>query len=270
MIATRSPEAAMTAAREKRVVDVLAQRQPDLTVLLEHVNKPHNLSAILRTCDAVGILQAHAVSVDGKMPTYTETAASADKWVPLTVFDTSTEAIASLREGGYQLVATHLSARALDYRAVDYTRPTCVILGAERWGVSAEVAEQADVNVIIPMRGMVQSLNVSVAAAVILFEAARQRENAGCYAAPRLSDAEREALGFEWLYPTEAAFLRDHAQPYPPRPELRRRPRREPDADALDGRDQALERLKAKLQAAAASRAEHAAAGSALPGARDQ
>lgn len=203
----------MTAARTARVRDVLGRRQPDLTVLLERVHKPHNLSAILRSCDAVGVLEAHAVALEGRVPTFNETSASAEKWVPLRVHRSTAEALEQMRERGLRVVATHLSDTALDYREVDYTRPTCVLLGAERWGVSQEAAAAADLNVIIPMRGMVQSLNVSVAAAVILFEASRQRALAGYYDAPRLDPAERERLERRWLRPREAAPDGDQAGP---------------------------------------------------------
>jgi tRNA (guanosine-2'-O-)-methyltransferase len=205
----------VTLERGNRIKDVLSRRQPDLTVLLERVHKPHNLSAILRSCDAVGVLEAHAVSLEGRVPTFSETSASAEKWVPLITHADTPAAFAYLRSRGFQIVATHLSERAQDYRMVDYTRPTCVLLGAERWGVSDEAAQSADANIIIPMRGMVQSLNVSVAAAVILFEAARQRAEAGFYDAPRLEPAINQRLEYEWLHPREAEHHRSRNEPYP-------------------------------------------------------
>ncbi len=200
----------MTEARTERVRAVLAKRQPDLTVLLEQVHKPHNLSAILRSCDAVGVLEAHAVALSGRVPTFNATSASADKWVPLRVHANTNAALDHLRARGFSIVATMLSERALDYRELDYTIPTCFVLGAERWGVSEEIALAADQHIIIPMRGMVQSLNVSVAAAVVLFEASRQRSLVGAYDEPRLSSDELEQLEFEWLHPREAAVR--HAQ----------------------------------------------------------
>jgi tRNA (guanosine-2'-O-)-methyltransferase len=103
----------------------------------------------------------------------------------------------------------------VDYRAADYTRPTCVLLGAEKWGVSDEAADAADANIVIPMLGMVQSLNVSVAAATILFEAQRQRLAAGLYDAPQLEAAELARLTFEWGYPELAPLYRERGEPYP-------------------------------------------------------
>ncbi len=205
----------MTEERQSRVRAVLEKRQPDLTVLLEHVHKPHNLSAILRSCDAVGVLEAHIVALEGRPPTFNETSAGSDKWLPLVSHETTALAFSSLKARGFQVVAAHLSAEALDYREWDYTQPTAVLLGAEKWGVSSEAAQLCDAHIIIPMHGMVQSLNVSVAAAVVLFEAQRQRLEKGLYAGSRLTPSQLAKLEFEWLYPREAEILRERNEPYP-------------------------------------------------------
>ena len=181
----------MTPERYAKIQQVLALRQPTLSVLMDEVNKPHNFSAILRTCDAVGVLTAHAVpphngSEPGLLPTFNATSGSAEKWVKVQPHPDAVSAVRQLQSSGVQVLATHLSQRSVDYRQPDYTRPTCILLGAEKWGVSDEAADAADINIVIPMFGMVQSLNVSVAAATILFEAQRQRLAAGMYAAPQL------------------------------------------------------------------------------------
>ena len=203
----------VTKERYQKISAMLAKRQSDLSMLAENVHKPHNLSAILRSCDAVGIGTVHAVNPTGGVPTYNETSASADKWVELQVHTSLTEAKAAL--GEVQLLAAHFSDEARDYRAVDYTKPTCILLGNEKHGVSAEAAELADAHIIIPMLGMVQSLNVSVAAAVILFEAQRQRLEAGLYDTPQLNEAERQRRVFEYLHPRQAAQLEALGQPFP-------------------------------------------------------
>ena len=203
----------VTKERYQKITAMLAKRQGDLSVLAENVHKPHNLSAILRSCDAVGIGTVHAVNPTGGVPTYNETSASADKWVELQVHTSLTEAKAALGEA--QLLAAHFSNHARDYRAVDYTKPTCILLGNEKHGVSAEAAELADAHIIIPMLGMVQSLNVSVAAAVILFEAQRQRLETGLYDTPQLSEAERQRRAFRYLHPRQAAQLAAVGQPFP-------------------------------------------------------
>jgi tRNA (guanosine-2'-O-)-methyltransferase len=125
------------------------------------------------------------------------------------------ETVRDLQAQGVQVLATHLSQRSVDYREADYTRPTCVLLGAEKWGVADAAADAADANIVIPMLGMVQSLNVSVAAATILFEAQRQRLVAGMYDAPQLAPDELARLAFEWGYPDLAPAYRDRGETYP-------------------------------------------------------
>jgi tRNA (guanosine-2'-O-)-methyltransferase len=204
-----------TARRAARVFEVLARRQPDLTVLAEDVYKPHNLSAMLRSCDAVGIGTVHAVRPTGGVPTYQATSASAEKWVDLVVHRDVEQAIDGLRRDGVQVLAAHLSPHARDYRDVDYVRPTAILFGNERSGVSQRAAARADVHVAIPMLGMVRSLNVSVAAAVILFEAQRQRRAAGRYARPALAARTRNDLAFRWLYPHDAERRAEAGEPLP-------------------------------------------------------
>ena len=211
----------MTPERYAKIRRVLSLRQPTLTVLMDEVNKPHNLSAILRTCDAVGVIQAHAVpprnagAQYGSVPTYGATSGSADKWVGVQTHQDAVGAVRAMQAQGVQVLATHLSEKSVDYRAPDYTRPTCVLLGAEKWGVSDEAAAAADINIVIPMMGMVQSLNVSGAAATILFEAQRQRLSAGMYAQPQLPPDELDRLTFEWAYPELAGLYRERGEAYP-------------------------------------------------------
>ncbi|GAA4019207.1 tRNA (guanosine(18)-2'-O)-methyltransferase TrmH [Deinococcus rubellus] len=210
----------MTPERYAKIQRVLALRQPTLTVLMDEVNKPHNFSAILRTCDAVGVLTAHAVPPNngresGHLPTFNATSGSAEKWVNVQAHPDAVSAVRALQAGGMQVLATHLSQRSVDYREPDYTRPTCLLLGAEKWGVSDEAADAADANIVIPMFGMVQSLNVSVAAATILFEAQRQRLAAGLYQQPQLAAADLARLTFEWAYPDLAPLYRERGEAYP-------------------------------------------------------
>ena len=208
---------ALLPRRFARLKAVLDRRMADLTVVVEQVEKPHNLSAILRTCDAVGVLEAHAVCRQGRLPTFNSTAQGSQKWVPLRVHDTIDGALATLKAQGFRLVGTHLGVEAVEYGACDYTGPTAFVLGAEKWGLSAEAAALVDQAVFIPMGGMVQSLNVSVAAATLLFEALRQRRAAGVL--PERGEGlpvERySAQLFEWAYPEVAAWCRKEGRPYP-------------------------------------------------------
>ena len=189
----------------------------DLTVLLEHVEKPHNLSAILRSCDAVGALEAHIVSLQGRPRTFNSTAQGSQKWVPLNDHPTIETAIGSLKDRGFRVYGTHLGVEAKDYRDCDFTGPTAFVLGAEKWGLTDRARDLMDEALFIPMRGMVQSLNVSVATATLLFEALRQRQAAGT--APSqgegLSADHYTKLLFEWSYPQVADWCREQGRPYP-------------------------------------------------------
>jgi len=203
--------------RFERLKAVLNGRMANLTVLLEHVEKPHNLSAILRSCDAVGALEAHAVSLKGRPRTFNSTAQGSQKWVPLIDHPNTEEAVRSLKERGFRLYGTHLGVNARDYRDCDFTQPTAFVLGAEKWGLSDTARDLMDEAVFIPMTGMVQSLNVSVAAATLLFEAVRQRRAAG--ALPTAGEGLPEGLYsqrlFEWAYPEVADWCRREQRPYP-------------------------------------------------------
>lgn len=188
----------MTPERQARLAAVAARRQPDLTVLCERVHKPHNFAAILRTCDAVGIMEAHAVPPDGGLPALNHTSQGAQRWVDVHRHADAATGLAHLRERGFRLVAAHLTDQAVDFREVDYTRPLAVVLGTEKFGVDTGVLEACDDTLYIPMAGMAQSLNVSVAAAVILFEAQRQRAAAGLYG-PGAFNEQRRILQERWI-----------------------------------------------------------------------
>lgn len=206
----------MRPERFRRLKEVLARRQPDLTVLMDRVNKPHNFSAIVRNCDAVGVLEAHAVLPEHGLELFHATSAGTRKWVRVRTHADAGAAVRHLRERGFRLVAAHPVPGALDFRAEDYTRPTAFLLGAELYGVSHAALSAADAHVVIPMLGMVHSLNVSVATALLLYEAQRQREEAGMYRGPRLTPAEFERTLFSWAHPLLARRLDEEGSAYPP------------------------------------------------------
>jgi len=203
--------------RFERLKAVLDRRMGDLTVLLENVEKPHNLSAILRSCDAVGVLEAHAVSLKNRLPTFNDTALGSQKWVALQRHADGAAMIRALQQRGFRVYGTHLGVEAVDYRRCDFTGPTAFLLGAEKWGLSEAAAAAVDQAIFIPMRGMVQSLNVSVAAATLLFEALRQREAAGLVPerGEGLAPDHYKRLLLEWAYPQVADWCRREGRPYP-------------------------------------------------------
>jgi tRNA (guanosine-2'-O-)-methyltransferase len=205
----------MIPRRYERLKQVLDKRQPDLTVLTENVHKPHNLSAIIRTCDSVGVLDVHAVNRHHDTPIYSQVAQGSEKWVKLNFYPDVETGIKHLQQQKHKVYAAHLSDIAVDYRLVDYTQPTAILLGTEKWGVTDGAADLVDGHIVIPMQGMVQSLNVSVANAVILFEAQRQRLEAGLYDRVRLDPETYKQIIFEWGYPDLAAMYSRQREPYP-------------------------------------------------------
>src|SRR5215218_2516724 len=204
-----------TPKRYHRLRAVLDRRQPDLTVLLEDVQVPRNLAAIMRSCDAVGVLVAHAVWPGGRLKISRPASGGNRKWLPVHKHRTLAEALERLKGAGLRVLAAHPRAGAVPFREVDYTLPTCLLLGNEDNGITPEALSQADGVIAIPMEGMGTSLNVSVAAALLLFEAQRQRRAAGLYDAPRLDPETHARMLFEWVYPEIAARCRARGAGYP-------------------------------------------------------
>lgn len=205
----------MRTERYARLREVLRRRQPDLTVLMEQVHKSHNLSAILRNCDSVGILEAHAVPPPEGLDLSLHTSAGASKWVRVRRHKTINGAVAALHQEGFRVLAAHPSPDATDYRDVDYTVPTAILVGSELRGLSERGIELADELISIPMVGMAKSLNVSVATALILAEAMTQRSRAGFYDENRIPPERFETLLFEWAYPRLSRRYRSAQTPYP-------------------------------------------------------
>ncbi|SFB77920.1 tRNA (guanosine-2'-O-)-methyltransferase [Marinospirillum celere] len=205
----------MKPERVARIREVLDRRQPDLTIITDRVSKPHNISAIIRSCDAFAVPECHVVWPDEDFQTYRRRAAGSQHWVRVNKHPSTAEGIAHLKERGFRILAAHLSASAQPYDQLDFTQPTAFLMGAELEGVSNEAAELADGHVIVPMQGMVESLNVSVVAALLLSEACRQRRQAGFFDQPRLADADYQRLFFEACYPDLARRCRERKVTYP-------------------------------------------------------
>ncbi|WP_241591549.1 tRNA (guanosine(18)-2'-O)-methyltransferase TrmH [Rosenbergiella epipactidis] len=207
----------MNSQRLARIQEMLARRQPDLTLCLEQVHKPHNISAIIRTADAIGIHNIHAVWPEERMRTAVSSSAGSNNWVNVHTHDSIEQAVSVFKAQNMQVLATNLSDKAVDFRAIDYTKPTCIIVGQEKTGISDQALALADHHIVIPMLGMVQSLNVSVAAALILYEAQRQRQAAGLYQRDYsdIDPQEQQRLLFEGGYPTLARVAKHKGLPYP-------------------------------------------------------
>ena len=205
----------MTPERYQKLRTILARRQPDLTLLADEVHKPHNLAAIIRTCDAVGIPKVHLCDPDIHARQLRGRSMGSNRWVEVEQYDNVVTAGKKLKQSGFKIIAAHFSDKAKLYHEIDYTGPCALLMGAEKKGVSQEGAELADEHVIIPMQGMVQSFNVSVAAAIILMEAQRQRQAAGLYNQNRIPSEEYNTTLFQWGYPELARYCDDRNLVYP-------------------------------------------------------
>ena len=202
-------------SRYDKIIELLSNRQPDLTVFMDEVHKPHNLAAIVRTSDAVGIGHVHAVFPPDVKFSGHHTASGSKRWVTTHKHADLKSGIAEVKSQGMQVLAAHFSDKAVDFRSIDYTKPTCILVGSELVGVSDEAAELADEHVIIPMVGMVQSPNVSVASALILYEAQRQRAEAEMYGELKVPQEEVDYILFNALHPTIKKYCDKHKIRYP-------------------------------------------------------
>ena len=190
----------MTPKRNERLTSVLNKRQPDLTVVLENVFDPHNISAVMRTADAVGIQDIFILN--NKIPPHrkwgAKSSSSAAKWLTVHQYTDAAACFAELRKRYKKIYTTHLSSDAVGLHQLNLTEPVALVFGNEHSGVSEEIIAMADGNFIIPQVGIIKSLNISVACAVTLYEAYRQKNNAGHYNAIKLQGERLEGLRNEW------------------------------------------------------------------------
>ena len=202
----------MTLERFEKIKNVLKKRQPDIEVILDGVHKPHNLAAILRTCDATGIGSIHAKSKNSQIGLNLKAASGSNHWVNMSIHNDLTKFYQSIIKKDYNIYVANNSMKAVDFREVDYTKPCAIILGAELDGVSNNSINLASQEIKIPINGMVDSLNVSVANAVILYEVQRQRERLGLYDEMKISENEYKNLLFELSYPKIASIFKKNKE----------------------------------------------------------
>lgn len=192
----------MTPEREERLKNVLDKRQNDLTVVLENVFDPHNVSAVMRTCDAVGIQDVYVLNtkINRHKKWGARSSSSAVKWLTIHQYSNADDCFAELRKKYPLILTTHLSSSAISLYGINFTSPVALVFGNEHDGVSEEIRALADGNFVIPQMGMIRSLNISVACAVSLYEAFRQKNDAGHYNRPGLDGMEYENLLKTWQY----------------------------------------------------------------------
>jgi tRNA (guanosine-2'-O-)-methyltransferase len=196
----------MTPERISRLETVLNHRQPDLTVVLENVFDPHNISAVMRTCDAVGIQDIYILN--HKIPPHrkwgAKSSSSAAKWLTIHQFADARQCFNELRKKYKKIYTTHLSSDAVSLHELKLTEPVALVFGNEHSGVSEEIIAMADGNFIIPQVGIIKSLNISVACAVTLYEAFRQKNNACHYDQVKLQGEQLDTLRTSWGFIEES------------------------------------------------------------------
>jgi len=189
-----------TKERIQKVKRILSLRQPDLRVVLEEVTNTHNASAVVRTCDAAGILYLDIISSSGELfPMNEAVSTRAEKWLQFTYYTSTAKCLNQLKKKGFKIAATFLGDRSIPYTEIDYTQPIAVVFGNESEGISEDARKLADYVIKIPMIGMAQSLNLSVSVGIILYEAMKQRMEKGYYKNMRLSATELKTFKKAWL-----------------------------------------------------------------------
>ena len=195
----------MTPERKARLEFVLSKRQNDITIVLENVFDPHNISAVMRTCDAVGVQELYVLNT--KIPRHKKwgpkSSSSAAKWLTVHQFENAQECFTELRKKYSKILTTHLSGDAVNLYDINFVESQALVFGNEHSGVSEEIRKLADGNFIIPQMGIIRSLNISVACAVTLYEAYRQKSVAGHYDKQKLDGNVIKDLMDSWGFMEE-------------------------------------------------------------------
>jgi len=195
----------MTPERSERLNAVLEKRQPGITVMLENVSDPHNISAVMRTCDAIGIQDIYVLNtvIQRHKKWGAKSSSSAAKWLTVHQFTDVKTCFEAIRKNYSKIYITHLSSDAVDLYDLDLTESVALVFGNEHAGVSEELISLCDGNFIIPQVGIIKSLNISVACAVTLYEAFRQKKIAGHYNHQQLSNERLLQLKTSWGFTGE-------------------------------------------------------------------
>ncbi|SEA53738.1 tRNA (guanosine-2'-O-)-methyltransferase [Arachidicoccus rhizosphaerae] len=199
----------MTPERLEKLKNVLLKRQFDLTVIFENVQDPHNIAAVLRTCESAGIQEVHILNhTIAPHPKFGDglgyrSSSSAWKWLTLHYHDNIQSCVKAIRSQGFTLMATALNEKAVNLYDVDFTQKLALVFGNEKKGVSDEMLENCDGNFLIPQQGIIQSLNISVACAICIYEAYRQKNAQGHYAPKSMADPRIQKVAKQWELPIQ-------------------------------------------------------------------
>ena len=190
----------MTPERKEKLETVLSKRQAGLAIVMENVHDPHNIAAVMRTCDAVGIQDIFILNtkIQQHKKFGPKSSSSAAKWLTIHHYNDAVICFGELRKRYSKILTTHLASDSVDLYEIDFTHSVALVFGNEHEGVTEEIRALADGNFIIPQTGIIQSLNISVACAVSIYEAMRQKKAAGHYLQPSLPKERIDGLRKEW------------------------------------------------------------------------
>ena len=191
-------ESFLTERRKANNHKVLAKRSYHFTVAIEDVYQLHNTSAVMRSCDVFGVQDVHVIEERNVRTIDREIAMGAQKWVDVHRYHTTKDCVASLKEKGYQIVATSPHGNnCVTLAEFDISKPSVFFFGKEDTGLSDYVLDQSDVQLMIPMVGFTESLNISVSAAIILQHVTQQLRQSNIDW--KFTDAQLLAKRYDWV-----------------------------------------------------------------------
>lgn len=184
--------------RQEKIRTLIRKRQLHFSVILENVTDPHNIGAVMRTCDAVGISEIFLINtfeLSQNMVLGKRASSGSRKWVDVYEFSSVKAGFNFIKNKGYEHIwATRIVEGSKSLYDIDFTQRVALLFGNEHKGVTEEAALYATGNFVIPQVGMVQSLNISVACAVSLYEGFRQRSVKGLYEESGRTESDQEAM----------------------------------------------------------------------------
>jgi tRNA (guanosine-2'-O-)-methyltransferase len=192
----------ITENRAEKFKHAIAKRQTDLAIILENVHDPHNIGAVLRSCDSVGVENIFIIAPPqfNSLNEYlnrSKTSKGASKWMNIRFYKKISACLETVKNEGYFILGTHLTKESLSLYELNLNKKVALLFGNEHAGISKEALEFVDQNFQIPQVGLVQSLNISVACAVSLYEAFRQRQKSGKYNHPFNAKDPKQAKIYE-------------------------------------------------------------------------
>jgi len=209
-------EGFLTENRKSKFEEILSKRTQHFTVAIEDIFQLHNTSAVMRSCEVFGVQELHVVQEKYDKTIDSEIAMGAQKWVDVHRYDSNAACLSVLKKKGYQIIATSPHTNSCTLENFDISEKSAFFFGTEREGLSAEVLEQADGFLTIPMVGFTESLNISVAAAIILQQLTEKLRNSAVDW--KLSEDEIFLKRIDWCKKTikdihriEQRFLEEHA-----------------------------------------------------------